>query len=82
MRHVVLAKILLLAVFAGVPIVARADTVELTTGERIDGKDARAGGDHVTIAVGTQVLVLQRDQVRALYLGPTAPPCSPATPKP
>jgi hypothetical protein len=66
---------LLLVVTLGSTAVARADVVELTTGKRVEGRDARIGGDFVTLVVGERTIFLRRSEVRALYLGPPPPPC-------
>ncbi len=54
------------------PVAAWADTLELTTGERIEGTGVRASPDHVTIELGGRTLIFDRSQVRAIYFG--APP--------
>ena len=59
----------------GLSAVARADVLELTTGERVEGRDARIGGDFVTLVVGERTIFLRRSEVRALYLGTPPPPC-------
>ena len=62
------------------PLMTWADVVELATGERIHGGEARVGGDVVTLTVGSQTLIFQRAQVRAIYMGPAPPPCGSAMP--
>jgi hypothetical protein len=46
-----------------------ADVIELTTGERIEGKDAQLGLEGVSVEVGGQRLQFERAKVRAVYLG-------------
>ncbi len=63
--------ILFLVTFASV----RADTVELKTGEKIEGVFKQAGPAGAVIEVGGQPITFALDKVRAIYLGgaPVAP---------
>jgi hypothetical protein len=72
-----LRVIFILMLLAPVPVVA--DVVELTTGERIEGKAAKAGDNEVTVEVGGKRLSFPRAQVRTLHFGtgqPSTPPAS------
>ena len=55
-------------------IFARADTVELKTGERIDGQFKQATAAGVVIEVAGQPITLQLDQVQAIYFGSSSRP--------
>ncbi len=55
------------------PIAAAADTVELRTGERIEGSAAQVSATTISIEAGGRTLSFARAQVRAIYFGaPTA----------
>jgi hypothetical protein len=60
--------ILLLAFLAAI---AHADTVELKTGEKIEGVFKEAGPAGAVIEVGGQPITFTLDKVRAIYLGAT-----------
>lgn len=62
--------ILALAIFA------RADTVELKTGEKIEGRFKQATDAGVVIEVGGQPITFGMDKVRAIYLGAAPAPVS------
>ena len=64
--------IMLLITFAMI----RADTLELKTGERIEGVFKQAGPAGAVIEVGGQPITFTMDKVRAIYLGagPAAQP--------
>lgn len=47
----------------------RGDTIELKTGEKIDGRFKQANSDGAIIEVGGQSLTIPLDKVRAIYLG-------------
>jgi hypothetical protein len=63
----VAAVTLVLMLAAGVS--AWADVVELTTGERVEGKAAKATDERVSVDVGGQTLTFDRQKVRAIYFG-------------
>jgi len=69
MRALVVGFLLVAPAWAG------ADVVELTSGERVEGRDVRASPDLVTIQAGGRTLVFERDRVRAIHLGPPPAPC-------
>lgn len=62
-------RALALIVFAY--LIARADTIELKTGEKIEGAFKQAGPAGAVIEVGGQPLTFALDKVRAIYLGAT-----------
>jgi hypothetical protein len=70
MRAITLLVLLVGATFA--------DTVELKTGEKIEGTFKQATAAGAVIEVGGQSLTFTMDKVRAIYLG-AAPPAMPAT---
>jgi hypothetical protein len=59
---------------------ARADVVELTTGQKVEGVFKGADDDSVKIERAGQVLMFKRERVRAIYYGPISP--SSASPRP
>jgi hypothetical protein len=75
MRAVFLA---LSALLVGSPAIA--DVVELTTGERIEGKAAKASDEKVTVEVGGQTVTFDKAKVRAIYFG--AAPATGTQPNP
>jgi hypothetical protein len=66
--------------FLVIATAARADVVELTTGQRVEGVFKGADDDSVKIERGGQVLTFKRERVRAIYYGPLSP--SSASPRP
>jgi len=54
------------------------DTIELKTGERIEGAFKQATSAGVVVEVAGQSLTIALDQVKAIYFGATPQPASPA----
>jgi hypothetical protein len=55
-------------------LTSRADTIEMKTGERVDGVFERATQDGAVIKVGGQTLTFSLEKIRAIYLGSALPP--------
>jgi hypothetical protein len=72
---------ILIAILLAAPAWAGADVVELSSGQRVEGSDVRASPDHVTVRVGSQTLIFQRAEVRAVHFGPAPDPCPPGLPR-
>ena len=84
-----LAVGLLLTVAILRPLAAAADVVELTGGERLEGKVAEVTAAGVVVEVGGQTVKFDPGKVRAIYFGaigavggPPAPPLPPGAPPP
>jgi hypothetical protein len=69
------ALIVLMSISFALPV-ARADVVELMSGDRVEGKFKQATVIGVVIVVGGQTMTFPLDKVRAIYFG-TAPAATP-----
>jgi hypothetical protein len=54
-----------------------ADVVELTTGERIEGKEVQLGPEGASVEVGGQTLHFERSKVRTIHIGTPAQSSAP-----
>jgi hypothetical protein len=72
-RRVSMSVLMVLAGLMVAPVYA--DVVELTTGERIEGKDVQLGPEGASVEVGGQKLQFERSKVRGVYIG--TPPQAP-----
>jgi hypothetical protein len=67
MRHIFFAINLMFVML--VATLSWADTIELKTGQKVDGTFRQATAAGVVVEVGGQVLTFPLDQVRAIYFG-------------
>lgn len=63
-------------------VALRADTVELKTGERVDGAFRQATAAGVMIEIAGQAMTIPLAKVQAIYFGPAKPAAASAAPSP
>lgn len=74
---------IVLVVATGLPtLIIRADTIELKTGERLDGGFRQAGVGGVVIDAGGRAITIPLEKVKAIYFGTAPKTIAEASPAP